>query len=419
MPRLTKQLIDENPFPATGQVFVRDTELRGFALRVTLGRKSFILEKRIRGRMRRLTLGPYGPLTLDQARKLAATHVGAIAQGADPAQVRQDRLHEPTFADLTAQYLERHAPRKRSGRDDRGMLDTHLLVFRTRKLTDINRNEVARLHAKVGETAPYRADRLVALLRKMFNLARDWGLYAGENPATRIQIFREESRDRFVQPEELPRLLQAIAEEVDPSVRAVVLTALLTGARRTEVLTMQWDEVSLTRAEWRIPHTKAARPHLLPLPHALVATLQSLSRVDGNPYVFVGQHGVGHLQNMKRAWDRIRVQAGLHDVRFHDLRRTVGSWLAGSGESLHLIGKVLNHRDVSTTAIYARLNLDPVRQALERNASKMLEGAAPQRSPAIMPKSKKSSKSLLDLTSHKVELPSESSGDLVSVMAAC
>jgi hypothetical protein len=114
-------------------VFVRDTPLRGFALRVTQGRKSFILEKRIRGRMRRLTLGPYGPLTVDQARKLAAMHVGAIAQGDDPAQVRQDRLHEPTFGDLTAQYLERHAPRKRSGRDDQGMLTSHLAVFRTRK----------------------------------------------------------------------------------------------------------------------------------------------------------------------------------------------------------------------------------------------------------------------------------------------
>jgi integrase len=386
MPRLTKQVIDETPFPSAGQVFVRDAELPGFALRVTQGRKSFILEKRIRGRMRRLTIGPYGPLTVDQARKLAATHVGAIAQGDDPAQVRQDRLHEPTFADLTEQYLERHAPRKRSARDDRGMLTTHLAVFRTRKLTDLNRNDVARLHSKVGDTAPYRANRLVSLLRKMFNLARDWGLYDGENPATRIQVFREESRDRFVQPEELPRLFQAIADEPNLAVRAVFLTALLTGARRTEVLTMQWDDVSLTRAEWRIPHTKAGRPHLLPVPHALVATLRILPRVDGNPYVFPGENGAGHLKNMKRAWDRIRVKAGIQDVRFHDLRRTVGSWLAGSGESLHLIGKVLNHSDVSTTAIYARLNLNPVRQALERNASKMLEAAVPPRTPAVMPK---------------------------------
>ena len=390
MRRLTKQVIDETPFPSAGQVFVRDTELPGFALRVTKGRKSFVLEKRIRGRMRRLTIGPYGPLTVDQARKLANTHMGAIAHGDDPAQVRQDRLHEPTFGDLTEQYLERHAPRKRSARDDRGMLDTHLMDFRARKLSDLSRNDVARLHAKIGATAPYRANRLVALLRKMFNLARDWGLYLGENPATRIQFFREESRDRFVQPEELPRLFQAIVEEPNVYVRTILLTALLTGARRSEVLTMRWDDVSLTRAEWRIPQTKAGRPHLLPLPNPLVVMLQSLPRTEAVPYVFPGQNGAGHLQNIKRAWDRIRLKAGMQDVRFHDLRRTVGSWLAGSGESLPLIGKVLNHSDVSTTAIYARLSLDPVRQALERNASKMLEAAElQQRVPAVTRKAKK------------------------------
>jgi integrase len=376
MQKLTKQVIDETPFPLAGQVFVRDTELPGFALRVTKGRKSFILEKRIRGRMRRLTIGPYGPLTADQARKLAATHVGAIAQGNDPAQVRQDRLHEPTFGNLIEQYLQRHAPRKRSARDDRGMLQTHLAVFRTRKLTDLSRNDVAHLHARVGQAAPYRANRLVALLRKMFNLARDWGLYDGENPATRIQLFTEESRDRFVQPEELPRLFRAIGDEPNVYIRSFFLTALLTGARRAEVLTMRWEDVNVARAEWRIPHTKAGRPHLLPLPNALVSILRSLPRQEGVPYVFVGQNGKGHLQNMKRAWNRIRTKAGIQDVRFHDLRRTVGSWLAGSGESLQLIGKVLNHRDVSTTAIYARLNLDPVRKALERNARKMLEAAA-------------------------------------------
>ena len=419
MRRLTKQVIDETPFPSAGQVFVRDPELPGFALRVTKGRKSFVLEKRIRGRMRRLTIGPYGPLTVEQARKLAATHVGAIAQGDDPAQVRQDRLHEPTFGDLTEQYLERHAPRKRSARDDRGMLHTHLMDFRTRKLTDLSRNDVARLHAKIGATAPYRANRLVALLRKMFNLARDWGLYLGENPATRIQFFREESRDRFVQPEELPRLFQAIAEEPNLYVRTILLTALLTGARRSEVLTMRWDDVSLTRAEWRIPQTKAGRPHLLPLPNPLVTTLRGLPRVDGIPYVFPGQNGVGHVQNIKRAWDRIRLKAGIQDVRFHDLRRTVGSWLAGSGESLHLIGKVLNHRDVGTTAIYARLSLDPVRQALERNASKMLEAAELQQVPAVMRKAKKPPRSTNNPTSHRLELAgSEQDSDILQVAAS-
>ena len=122
---------------------------------------------------------------------------------------------------------------------------------------------------------------------------------------------------------------------------------------------------------------------------------------------------------MKRAWDRIRAKAGIQDVRFHDLRRTVGSWLAGSGESLSLIGKVLNHRDVSTTAIYARLNLDPVRQALERNATKMLEAGEPQQAPAVRPKAKTRVNSIRNLPSHNPEpAGSESGRDSFPVMAS-
>ena len=174
----------------------------------------------------------------------------------------------------------------------------------------------------------------------MFNLAKDWGLYQGDNPATRIAFFKEESR--FVQPEELPRLFRAIAEEPNVYIRAVFLTALLTGARRTEVLSMRWDDVVLARAEWRIPHTKAGRPHRLPLPSLLVAMLGSLPRVGDHSFAFVAQDGATHVQNIKRTWHRVRTKAGIPDVRFHDLRRTLGSWLAASGESLQLIGKVLN-----------------------------------------------------------------------------
>ena len=182
---------------------------------------------------------------------------------------------------------------------------------------------------------------------------------------------------------------------------------------------MRWEDVSLTRAEWRIPQTKAGRPHLLPLPDALVALLRRVPRVAENPYVFVGQDGAGHLQNMKRAWDRIRTTAGIQDVRFHDLRRTVGSWLAGSGESLSLIGKVLNHRDVSTTAIYARLNLDPVRQALDRQATKMLAAAELQRTSSAKPTAKTRVHSIQNLPSKNIDLAGSEAGlDSCLVMAS-
>ena len=147
---------------------------------------------------------------------------------------------------------------------------------------------------------------------------------------------------------------------------------LLTGARRGEVLAAQWLDIDLTAGTWRIPQTKSGHWHLLPLPGPLVHLLVDLPRVVDNPYLFVGRHGKGHLSNISRAWRKIRHKAGMDDLRIHDLRRTLGSWMAGTGVSLQIIGKVLNHKQPSTTAIYSRLNLDPLRDVLETNAQKML-----------------------------------------------
>ena len=183
--------------------------------------------------MRRLTLGPYGPLTVEQARKLAATHIGAIAQGEDPAEIRQDRIHEPTFADLTSSIRAACAAQALRAATIGGCSRPISRTF-AQGSSRTSPAMMLRASAQGSGRRPLSRQRLVALLRKMFNLARDWGLYAGENPATRIQIFREESRDRFLQPDELPRVFPAIAEEADASVRGVLLTALLTGARRTK-----------------------------------------------------------------------------------------------------------------------------------------------------------------------------------------
>ena len=370
--KLTKRLIDATACPIAGQRFLRDIEIPGFAVRLSPGAKTFILEKRVQGRMRRLTIGPYGPLTLDQARERAMALTHEINDGRDPAQARQEKRQELTFGELAELYLCRHAPRKRTAWNDRNMLNRYFEVWRNRRLSSLARKDVALLHSQIGETAPYAANRVVALVRKMFNLAHIWGVYSGENPATGIELFAEEKRDRFIQPHELPKLFAALNEEPNPYIKTAFLVALLTGARRGEVLAMRWVDVDLAQAVWRIPHTKANRPHYVPLPQPAVAILQGLPRLHDNPFVFPSRNGKGHLMNIAKAWTRVRAKAELMDVRIHDLRRTLGSWLAASGASLLLIGRALNHTQVSTTAVYARLNLDPVRTALDANAERML-----------------------------------------------
>ncbi|MCH7616010.1 MAG: site-specific integrase [Nitrospinae bacterium] len=380
MAKLTKRVIDSVPHPHTGQTFVRDDLLPGFALRVTSGSKSFVLEKRIHGRVRRLTLGAYGPLTVDQARKKAQELTAAILTGSDPAQARQDRHHELTFGLLAQEYLDRHASQKKSAHNDIAALNKDLSHWRPRRLSAITRNDVAKLHHSIGKSGhPYKANRTVALLRKMFNLATDWGLFPGPNPATKIQMYKEEKRERFIQPKEMPRFMKALSHEPNTYIRTVLLIYLLTGARRNEVLTMQWPDLDLEQALWRLPDTKSGRSHLIPLPKPACELLQDLPKANGNSYVFPGRYGRGHLRNISRAWYRIRGEAQLSDVRIHDIRRTVGSWLTMNGASLPLIGKVLNHSNVSTTQIYARLNLDPVREALESNARKILSFATEQK----------------------------------------
>jgi len=373
VPKLTKRLIDAVKHPPSGQLFLRDDELRGFGVRITPGSKSFIVEREIHGRVKRLTIGRYGILTVEQARDLARTKIGEIAAGKDPVEEQRQRRNSITFGELEQLYLERHAVHKKSASNDVGMLNKWLSEWRPRRLNTITRADITTKHAEMGAAGHKTwANRMVALVRTMFNLAFDWGHHPGPNPASRIKFFKEVKRDRFVKPDELPRLWKALQNEPNPYVRGAFFIALLTGARRSEVLGMQWADLDLVQGLWRIPDTKAGRPHTLPLPRLVVDELVKLPRLEGNPFVFCGRWGRKNLNNVSKPWRRIRKEAGLNDVRIHDLRRTLGSWLVAAGASLPLIGKALNHSQPATTAIYARLELDPVREALEANAARML-----------------------------------------------
>jgi len=178
-----------------------------------------------------------------------------------------------------------------------------------------------------------------------------------------------------VKPAEMPRLAEAIDKEAHPLVRAALWLYLLTGARKNELLKAKWEYVDFDLAELRLPDTKAGRVHYIPLSEAALAILGNLPRTAGNPYIFPGRKDGKPLVNIAKSWRRIRKAAGIEDVRLHDLRRTVGSWLATAGASLPLIGKTLGHSQPSTTAIYARLSEDPVRKALEEHGARLMEAA--------------------------------------------
>jgi integrase len=171
------------------------------------------------------------------------------------------------------------------------------------------------------------------------------------------------------------------------------LLAILTGARRSNLQAMRWQDVNLERAVWTIPKTKNGLPQTIPLPPEAVAILEhrKAEAIHRETFVFPGPGKTGHLMEPKRAWDAVLKAAGIEDLRIHDLRRTLGSWQARQGASLAIIGKSLGHRTHQATAIYARLDLDPVRQSVESATAAMFEAGGIKESAQIIPIRRKAS----------------------------
>jgi len=218
------------------------------------------------------------------------------------------------------------------------------------------------------------ANRVLALISMLFSKGSAWGQYNGDNPAQGVERFQERSRDRFLQPDEIPRFFQALAQEPNTTARDCLMMCLLTGARRGNVQAMRWEDVNLERETWRIPDTKTGEALTVPLVPKAVEVLQiRQNEAEDSPWVFPGREGGKHLVEMKTVWARILERAGIADLRMHDLRRSLGSWMAAKGASLTVIGKGLGHKNTSTTAIYSRLNIDPVREAMEEATSSMFE----------------------------------------------
>lgn len=284
MPRLTQAMLDRVKAPARGQRFLRDAKVQGLALRISRGgAKSWVWEGRIRGRVRRITLGHHPALSLPRARTKALAMAAAVADGRDPAAERARERGELTFGVFAQTYLERHAtPHKRSADQDKRMLSDVLprqkegdkerepapipATWKNRRLSDISHAEVTQLHGRLQrDRGLYAANRVLALLRTMFNLAKRWGTLASDNPTTGVRMFREEKRDRFLAPHELKRTLAAIEQEADWRWKAYFKLSLLLGPRRSELLSARWVDIDLQTGIWRLPTTKAGRPHLLPL----------------------------------------------------------------------------------------------------------------------------------------------------------
>jgi integrase len=385
--KITKRSVDALKPAADGaEVVLWDTELKGFGIRVQRGgAKSYVLHYRAgigRGApLRKLTIGRHGsPWTPERARTEAKKLLGLIEDGADPAADKIARKEAPTMNELAERFLAEHAEAKRkasTAAEYRRLLDNIILPpLGKRKVADVARADVTKLH-HANRTAPYQANRVLAVLSKMFNLAERWGLRPdGSNPCSHVEKFAEHKRERMLSPAELARLSGALtAHDGSPYAVAAVKLLVFTGARLGEVLGLRWDWIDIERGEARLPDSKSGAK-TLHLPPPALALLAELPRLDGNPHVIAGAKAGAALVNLEKPWRAIRGAAGLDDVRLHDLRHAFASVAVSSGMGLPIIGKMLGHTQPATTARYAHLASDPVKAAAAAVAGKIAAAMA-------------------------------------------
>jgi integrase len=373
--KITKRLLDSLQPPASGEVKVWDTELRGFVVRVRAsGRRWFAVEWMRERRTRRLSLGEFGPVTVEQARERARDLLGRVAHGEDPATERADERTAPTVADLARRYLEEHAgPKKKpaSIEADERMLRLYVLpALRRRKVAAVGLKEISDLHHSL-KAKPVQANRVLALVSKMLNLAETWGLRPlHSNPCPRIARYRESKRERFLSGAELRRLGEALSaverdRSEDPAAVLAIRLLLLTGARRDEILDLRWEDVDLATGTLNLPDSKTGKKSI-PLGPAAAEVLAAAPRLEGSRYVIPGRRLEGRFVGLQRPWARIRERAGLEGVRLHDLRHSFASVGVAANLGLPVLGAILGHRHPATTARYAHLDDDPRRAAAAR-----------------------------------------------------
>ncbi len=375
----TKRQLDTLPLPESGKrIYFYDTKIAGLGISITAsGTKTFIVYRKVNGKPERIMLGRYPTLSIEQARSKAAEVNLLITKGDNPNDKRRALRNEITLEQLFNEYIERYAKfHKKTWKADKEQFERHLKEWAKRKLSLIRKIDIQKLHHEIGrKSGYYAANRLLALLSIVFNKAIDFGLYEKLNPVQGIKKFKEKSRDRFLQSNELPQFFQALAEEPNETIRDYFIISLLTGARRANVLAMKWTQINFEQAEWRIPETKNGTPQIITLSEEALLVLKNRKETINSEYVFPGTGNSGHLVEPKKGWRRILTKANIGDLRIHDLRRTLGSWQAKTGASLSIIGKSLNHKSPNTTAIYARLDLDPVRESVEKATNAMLVAA--------------------------------------------
>lgn len=417
--------------PPSGRAYYRDERTRGLLLDVYAnGTKSFQIYRKVEGKPTRITLGRFNPalpdsreipnganplelvgnspdLNVRMARKLADAVNASLDVGINPSRdARMARLArsneltlrqafdlyyndylvpqgKKTAEDMRndfARYLGKVPPGQKKPRGKEKAKSQGSVDWEDRKLSSITQADVRQLMIQLQEGVGSRtANKTFVLLRSLFNKIIEWGHYSGETPCANVEKFKERSRERFVTGDEVPRFIAELNKVPQQAFKDFVFLSLFTGARRANVLAMRWQDIDFDSGLWTVPEEFSKNG--TPLTISITSNARSLlerrrkEQSSTSPYVFPADSKSGHMTAPNKRWKKLLQDAKVVDLRLHDLRRSLGSWAAMTGASLPVIGRALGHKSVQATMVYARLQQDPVTEAMERATSAMMSRA--------------------------------------------
>ncbi len=374
-----------------------DDKQPGFGLRVSPdGKKSFHYYAKVGGQVVFRAIGNFPAMSVDDARAKAEEWAGLAASWklggykAEENPFKKERAEPaepatvPTFQQLLDAYVERHVKETANhpGKAEymaRWTAKKYFSAWTAKPIDTITVDDVLSVKNACGKKK-FAANRAVEFIRALYNWSagRTDGkvhFWRVENPAKDVSFYEENSRDRYLQPGELSAFNKALEQETHVDLKDFLVLAMNTGARKSDILSMRWHDVQWERLTWVVPYPKNGESYDVSLLPAAVAVLKRRRREipDSAEHVFPGVGESKHLIDLKKPWEAFRVRAGIADIRVHDLRRTVGSYLAIKGASLQTIGAALGHKSLQSTEVYARLHASAVREALESSQQKMLE----------------------------------------------
>lgn len=369
----TKTALENLPY-LSSQYEVADTKVHGLRLRINPGQsKTFILLKKINNSSRRIKISRLGDLSIEEVRIRAIKLLGKISDGTDPQIEKEKKRAEITFTEMFNTYYKQHSlVYNKNPIHNKNIVNYHVTpAIGNRKISTITNEMIRNLHLKIGDTSGrVQANRVITIVSATYNFYIKNGYWKGTNPCQGIRKFPTKSRDRFLSLYELDLFKKALAEE-DQLFQDYFKLALFTGVRKNNLLSMKYADLDFVLKRWRIPETQTKNGEVnivLLSNHSLEILSRRKTENDRegikSPYVFPSDSKSGHLTDPKRSFERIKQRMGVSDIRIHDLRRTLGSYMAISGASLPVIGKALNHKNLNSTAIYARLSNDPIMDAV-------------------------------------------------------